>query len=440
MVFLGLLLLAPGIPLGGFLGAPSMSSVSLGAVGIVLWAALGATHRRSDRFGARLVPAALLVIFAIYALCISLLSSNLIAMAYSLQYAFYLIGAYILLRGYLSPGGRWGDSGARLLAFVAAIFAVGCIVSLWTGPIYKGEAGFAARQWGGLYIPQGVGFASSPNEAGGLLIVLTALVWFAVPRASRKLKALVFIALLATISRSAITAFALGIASLGALLVFRALVVGKVPKISLESALVLSLTLVVTSAIVIMLAFNRSSGHDGLVSALAQGFGVGPDSLVAEDIAGRVTLWETGLDTWLAGEWHKRVLGRGFRQSFDIAENVWRTPHNAYLAVLGDFGLVGLLLLLLPFVWFLFLCAQRIIKRGGTGAERGAWVAVVALLLHNMTEVFFYAPAIMTLALLALLLFATETPASQGGGLTLVGTWGGRQRLRRAVLPQSGAT
>jgi len=44
--------------------------------------------------------------------------------------------------------------------------------------------------------------------------------------------------------------------------------------------------------------------------------------------------------------------------------------------------------------------AKRILSSGGSRAEMAAFVAIVSLLAHNVTEVFFYSPVLMSMVML----------------------------------------
>lgn len=403
-VFLVLLLLAPKVrlSLGGAL--PAMSGVGLGAFGLAFWSILVPGHLL--RLRVLSVAALLLCMFALYALIVSIVSMQLSSMAYALQYAVYVIFGWALLGGYLQRAAHKGQLVvvARILAAIGLVYAVGVIVSVWTGPFYPHQVLWSARNWGGYFIQQGVGFSEGTNLAGAVLVVFGALFCFGIRGRRIMAYALVSLAaLMLTVSRGSIFAFVLGVSALWALDGFRILNGGRFRK----KTLITALAFVGMVALMFFLSL-LALPSDGLVSGIAAGFGLGDEGLIQSEST-RFEYWQRGLQIWANGNIWQLFFGRGFRGSMTFSEyGAWLTPHNMYITVLGDFGVIGVLLFLGAFVSFIVPVVLRIVRGGGSGLERACFVAMLGLLAHNMTETFLYSPALITLVLMLFRLQAVD--------------------------------
>ncbi len=395
-VFLVLLLLAPKVPLnlGGAL--PTMSGIGLGAFGLVFWSLLVPGHL----LHLRVPPASIsmLCMFALYALVVSIVSMQLGSVAYALQYAVYVIFGWVLLASYLQRAAHMGQLNVvvHILVIIGLVYALGVIVSVWTGPFYSHQVLWSARNWEGYFIQQGVGFSEGTNIAGAVLIVFCALLFFGIK--GRLIIGCAFVALAAlmlTISRGSIFGFALGVSALWGLDGFRLLVNGRFRK----KMLITTLIFVGIVAFVLSLGLFALPSGD-LVSAMVAGFGFGDYGLFQSEST-RIEYWRSGLQTWMDGNIWQLLFGRGFRVSMSLSEyGTWLTSHNMYITVLGDFGVIGLLLFLGAFVGFIVPVALRIVRDDGNGLERACFVAIVGLLAHNMTEAFLYSPVLITLVLM----------------------------------------
>ncbi len=406
MIFLICSLIAPKIPLG-FAALPGKSSISLGIVGLFIWALLSPRHILRIKCAPNYLPPQGLLVFGVYAFSISLASFNLVTIAYATQYFLYLLLGYLLFSGYLTRAAAFEQLSVtyRILTFVGFFFAAGVIVSVWTGPLYPHQVINTARQWGGLYIQQGVGFAEGTNGAGAILIVFSAFFWF-VCRWHNKYSwlfvSVAIIALLSTISRSAIGAFAIGLALSLFIAVIRATLRAKISQQTIRSVGFFLLTLIVVGIV----GFFYNLENRGYANAIALGFGLGDSGIIQSDTETRLTLWRKGIDIWSDGTVCEQLFGKGFRNSLNFTSGsaAWLTPHNAYLEILGDFGVIGLMLFLLPMLRFVIRTGIRCLRFGGTNIERAAFVTIVSLLVHNMTECFFYSPVLINLVMLVLIL------------------------------------
>jgi hypothetical protein len=401
-ILLCCLLLTPQVPLGGIPGLPGRTELSLGIVGLMIWGALSPRHWLRLKTASCWRPLLGLVLFAGYAFLVSLLSFSFVALAYAGQYLICLTLGYLLLSGYLTQAAARGElkTTGNILAAIGGVFSVGILVSVITGPFYPYEVQWAEKRWGGFYIQQGVGFAEGTNMAGAFLVVLCSYFSFAWP-GNRKIGALLAmlsgLALFATISRGAIIGMAVGLGALAMLLLLRALLRQKMSRKSLRYGILLLLLILIIG---FALQDLVSSNSRGITGAIALGFGIGGPNLLESESARRET-WQAGWENWQEGNINDLVLGKGFRGSQTIHKyGTWQTAHNFFISVLGDFGMIGLVIFLGACALFLIPVGKDLLLRGGFPEERAAFVAGVGLLAHNMTETFFYSPALMGLLLL----------------------------------------
>jgi O-antigen ligase len=118
----------------------------------------------------------------------------------------------------------------------------------------------------------------------------------------------------------------------------------------------------------------------------------------------RLGYWVGGVRDWWEGGGAAAIFGSGFHSTSGLTGDSWRTTHNLYITLLGDFGLVGLLLLVAAVVVY-YGAWGRALRRGHTDPEvTGYVIAVSALLLHNLSEVFLYSPMYVSLLVILVLL------------------------------------
>ena len=117
----------------------------------------------------------------------------------------------------------------------------------------------------------------------------------------------------------------------------------------------------------------------------------------------RFDLWRGGLNNWASGSLLKMIFGEGFRSSMTISTTgAWGTAHNAYITMLGDFGVVGLTLFLAALFGAFFRYARLFLTDKAGRAERFGLMFVLALSIHNMTGPYFYSPICLSLLLFIL--------------------------------------
>jgi hypothetical protein len=384
-LFLVLLLIAPGIPLSG---TGTTASVSPAAVGLVAWFML------SPRLPVRVIlsmPTLLALIgFSLYVLLGSLASGKPISIAYAIQYAFYTVAAGAMIPAYLIHRTRQDRQAEawRILAWVGEIYLAGIIVSLWTGPLYQGHIESSGKAYGELTVPRGSGFAESVNAAAGIAAVFAALYLIAYRPSGRRpsflLAVLGLAGLIATLSRSAIIAFAIAVCFLGVLMALRAVCVrgrihGRLP--------------VVPAALALL------CGIVGVVSF---------ELPIVEAAWQRLVLDQTV--RWGDKPLAEQVLGSGFR-SGNTSGGVFHTSHNFYIEALNDFGIIGVMIFVSILAVSLSRTAWYVVMRSSDRLSMFCVVGITTLAVHNMTQVFFYDAA--TLIFLILLLACSEVASSK---------------------------
>jgi len=402
-LFMSLLLIAPKIPLkisGGVEG----SSVSLGLAGLVLWY-LGCPDKVLHFPRLRLShPLAWLMTFAVYALILSLLSANTARIAYSVQYLLYVVMGTTLLKRY---GDNLSDKNydrlCSILSLIALVYGIGIVVSLFTGPIYPHQVRATLRRWGGLTIQQGAGFSESQNLAGPILIFLAGACMFLYRgRAWKKwvLLSLVLFALLATLSRGAIFSFVGALVLVYGLACVEPLAQRASVKVPLLTNVGFLLFVVIFVGIGVTLGICAT--NKSLLPAMLSGFGLSNGySVVSSDTSLRVGHWAWGMDVWASGSVLRMIFGGGFRSSMVAADyGAWRDAHNMYITILGDFGIVGLVLFLTP-LWVAFSRYARLLLTGkARQLEEFGLFVLLGLSIDNMTGPYFYSPVCLSLLIL----------------------------------------
>jgi O-antigen ligase len=391
-LFLILLLLAPEIPVPGF---KAEVSVSPGAVGLVIWLMLGA--RLPLRAVLKMPLVLALVIFSVYTLVVSMNAGSLVSIAYAAQYAFYGVLGGVLIPAYLLQRARQGRLGEvwRILAWIGGIYLVGLVVSLWTGPFYPYQVGMFEKHYEGIDIPRGVGFSGSANAAGGVAAVLAAFFLFLYRPSGRPklmLAALSIAGVVATLSRSAILSTAVAMGLLVVLLVLQAVLV--------RGAVRMRVPILPAALISLGLVLGLVSFQQPLVAAAWERLFLDP-SQTDQDVEARFEKWQNGITAWGTKPLVEKAIGSGFRASESVASTgAYMTAHSAYIEMLNDFGLLGLLMFTAILAVAFLASVVRLFVRPYDHPSRFCLVGLTALMIHNLTQVFFYDVAIVTLLIL----------------------------------------
>lgn len=404
--FMLLLLIAPKVPFA-MSGGAARSSVSLGIAGLVFWyltypnklfcfPKINISH-----------PLCWLIIFAIYTFIISFLSTNIVSIAYSVQFLAYAVFGTILMRRYARSFISSNSRHARSNFFVIAIiYSVGILISVFTGPIYPYLVKATQRHWAGLTIQQGVGFAESQNLAGPVAMFFTAAcIYLYHGKIWKKwiLLILFLLALLATLSRGVIISFLLAMAfvyCLDNLVPFIKRGKLKVSALKNIGFVMLALSFIVSAAVLVAYAVNKT-----FLIAILSGFGLtsGGGSILS-DMVLRFDRWQLGLNTWASGDFFRMVFGGGFRSSMTVVADygIWKDAHNVYITILGDFGVVGLLLFVTALVMAFFHYARLFLTDRAQPIDKFGLLVLLCLSIDNMTGPYFYSPVCLSLLIFTL--------------------------------------
>ena len=213
-LFMLLLLIAPQIPIK-LPGGSARSCVSLGLAGLVLWYFANPKKLFCFPHVGASNPLFWVIIFAAYAFIVSLLSGSMVSIAYSVQFLTYAVIGTILFRRYAKNFVSTNRRDINSCFFcIAIIYSIGMLISVLTGPIYPHQTIWTARPWGGGYIQVGVGFSESQNIAGIVVgFFAAACIYMYRGKTWKKwiLLCLLLLALLSTLSRSAIISFLLAL-------------------------------------------------------------------------------------------------------------------------------------------------------------------------------------------------------------------------------------
>ena len=325
-------------------------------------------------------------LFSIYALLVSIATWSFVATAYSIQYVVYVVAGWLLIRGYLqhAKAHKEIDIAKKLLLICALIYAVAVIISVWTGPIYPMNVLWYNRIWGGEKTIQGLGFATSSNGAGITLVFFAAIFCYVCTSSYKHLGSLITIlALLMTISRGAFFGFLVGTIALLGLDCLR--------KKMKRDAPISLLLLVLAVGIFISLNLNK-------MNLILYGY---TSTLYSETFTGRTQMWLNGLQVWQNNSFSEQSFGVGFHGTAEVnTYGSWETPHNLYISMLVDFGIVGFVLFVFALVVFLLQLCSAILRTGGTGIQRASLVAMTGVSAHCMAGDFLYSPTLMSMVLL----------------------------------------
>lgn len=417
LVFFVTLLIAPEIPLGSTEGGPARQTLSLASFGVATWMLLSFTHL-SYPLSTRVVPTEVFCVFAVYSLVISSLSLRMGTVFGAVQYLYYALALGLLMPAYLYYRARQHrlPEFFSILGFVGAIYVLGILFSIWYGPIYPDQVGTAAKRYNDLVISRAAGFSSGVNQAGGVAAVITAFYLFVYRQQSRwgtTLAGLAAIALVATLSRSAMLSFILALGAWAALVGVRSLVYGRLPRQSVRMIVVLLTVISATVCLGAGFALVSAQAAD-LLKQTVYGLGVDP-TVGADHVGQRLAHWRKGIAAWTEKPLSAFVFGTGFRTSSIISNRsgAYVSSHNSYVEILNDFGIVGLLLLGASILVALGRLAKKIVSAQDSPLANFCFVSLLTLASHCMTEVFLYSIIIQSLLILILATTALETMPSR---------------------------
>lgn len=404
-VFMSLLLIAPKFPLH-ISGGSEKTSVSLGIAGLVIWY-LNCPWKLFSFPKIKIShPLCWLIIFAIYAFVVSLLSANTISIAYSVQYLLYVVIGTILMRRYCPSFVGLNCCRPHAIFFtIAAVYGMGIIVSILTGPIYPYLVRQTQRHWGGHWIQQGVGFAESQNIAGPVVaFFVAACIYLYHAEIWKKwiLLTLLLLALLGTLSRGAIVSLMLAIVFVYCLDNFVPFI--KRGNLKVSALKDIGFAVLVLFCILVTIGLISYAVDQTFITAILSGFGLdGQHGVATKDTASRFNLWIWGINKWTSQSLLKMIFGGGFRSSMEvIATGMWKDAHNVYITILGDFGIVGLMLFAVSLFVGFFRYARLVLIGKARDVEKFGLVTLLSLGIDNMTGPYFYSPACLSLLIFTL--------------------------------------
>lgn len=390
LLTLVLIFISPKFPIGQYITVlPDKSGISLGLLGFIIWAAFRPLYL--IRIPNKVSSTLLWVFFALYILIISFISFNLSSIAYALQFFLYSYFVIFLIGNYLWRAQLHGEipTMLRIIAFVSVVYGLGSIISVFTGPIYPHQVMAHARLWDGKWLQQGVGFGVNQNGVGGILLFFISFAWFCWQKNSLKEIAVLFIlfvAIISTMSRSAIVALAISI--IFTMMMTILALIFNYYSISLKRFTTCLLILIIVMLTVFSGIQFNGTNNDYLAWMFKEGFAAGDVTDMLEGESARFTAWEKGIDNWSeSGSFHL-LFGQGMKASSSFNSTNWNSPHNLYIAFLGDFGLLGFLLFLLVILYYFY----RSLTLSLSGNRIGFFglFFLTGLLFHNMTECFLY--------------------------------------------------
>lgn len=401
-MFLACLLIAPEISVGALFGSPGRADMSLGLVGLMIWILLSPRHLINVKRIFYQTPAFGVLLFSFYTLIASFVSNNIVSIIYAGQYFIYAFLVFRMVSGYLDKVVRCDQFHItkNIVLIITIIVTFGTIFSFWLGPIYPKQAFWVARTVGNVWVQRAVGFTGNPNSAGAILLILVPLsLSFIYGTPINKWSSVVvllgMIAILTTISRSAILSGVAAFCIVVMIRCLRLLFTGKVKVRIIRLILLLTLT---TLLVICALSFFN------LDTTYALGaFGIGTD---VGGIHERVAIWKSWFEKWKEMGSFPQLFGAGFRSGAEISiYGTFSTPHNSYIEMLFDFGMFGLFLFIMPLLWTISHASARLIIYKQAGVELFILIGLLSSTIHNMSETFFYSPNILSLVIIMLIYY-----------------------------------
>lgn len=423
-IFMLLLLVAPQIPIiipGGI----TESNISLGLIGLVIWFLLYCNRNFPSaqilRCDFRIShPLFWLIIFALYAFLISLISASVVSIAYSIQFLFYsVVLGFLMLKFSDSFSALHRLAAENIVMSIAVLFCIAIIVSAFTGPIYPHQTRWTVRNWGGAVIQQGVGFSESQNLAGPVVVFFLAFCIFMYSGKLWKkwcLLVLMFYALMTTLSRAIIISFIIALALVYGMDIIKSFFSKmKIKQLSKQISFCMSGILVSLAFFILVNTFVYKS----FIPALRTGLGIenkkshDPQRIALRDLNRRLYNWKHGIGYWRSQSLIGKIFGRGFRASMDISPDTksWYCAHNVYINIIGDFGVIGLvifvIMILKAFRDFIYLSFTR----GSEHIGKFGLLVLVGLSIDNLTGPYFYSPLCLSLLIISFSLICFRTDA-----------------------------
>jgi hypothetical protein len=398
--FIVLLLFAPKTPIGHLSFVPARSSINMAVFVLIAWFLSSFKKETLKLFYP--VESILLCTFAIFTLFPSVMSGKQISIAYSGQYIIYSILLVPLINQYLNDVIRKNELTITIyiLTSIAVIYSIGVIISEFTGPIYPSQIHYYWKAIDGIIIRRGTGFSEGANTAGGVLMAFLSLLFFQKIRFYVIIKVILFIGLFITYSRASMIGFLLATNTLWAIEAVYAYLKRKECKKRLIKVLI------IPSCVAVIYCIAPFISNQPYVETVFELYGFRGKGIVYQAEKGRVEHWNKGIDCLKNNSFSEKLIGKGFRRSSTITDyGTWTTPHNLYIAILADFGIIGILLFGAFTVYYLLFSLRGLTNSYKVINEdifRGSFCAILSILAINLTEVYLYSPIFLFLLIFLL--------------------------------------
>lgn len=375
-IFFLFLLIFPKLPLSA-----DGTSLNLAIIILFIWFGYNSLKFKSITYN-KSIFLNLFIIFSIFFLITSLLSFKIVVLLNAFQFLVYVILFSLILNKYLHEVQLANDfvTTASLINFVGLIYAIGSILSIFTGPIYPFQVGDNQRIWGQLIIQQGVGFGVNQNSVGGILVLLLIFCFFFIKTKYKYLQLLIyFLGILSTVSRSSFMSLVIGFLIYKIILFFKKRTLSKA---SIKNLLIFTL-------IFLALFFYFKVEYNDYYEVFKIGLGLG-DIDIKDSEAGRFDAWSNSFSKWHEASFFDKLFGVGYKNSSEIFEGKYISSHNLFIQYLLDSGLLGFIIFFLSIFSFIFNILRRIFKFEYTHLHFYFLFSITSLLIHNFTETFLY--------------------------------------------------
>jgi len=402
-----LLLIAPQIPIGNLTGF-KRNTLSLGFIPLLLW--LIFSPREVIKSLRNIYSKEGLIIITITMGVIrTLVLLEIVSTLYAIQFWFYAFFSFLFFSSYFKIVIKKKQFSVliKILILIGVIYASGCIISTFIGPIYPYQAGATRAYWGGGWVQKGTGFAEGQNSAG---VILSTLLWLAIflfshHKITKKWIISIIIiglGLFSTLSRGAIFSFILGLLIFLILLLIRTLKTSYIKRFLFRKLLII---FIINIIIFFSLATISTLLFPSYSTGILRGFGINNSQQVVYDATQRFLRWSEGIKFWEKQRTINQLIGGGFRSSsYQDKSGLWHTPHNFYISVLGDFGIIGLLM------FVVIVLVSIIIEKGlklltqkrNIAINSFVFTSLISISINNFLGPYIYSPVILTLFILVL--------------------------------------
>jgi len=401
-----LLLIAPQISIGNLTGF-KRNTLSLGFIPLLLWF-MFSPREVVKSFRNIYSKEGLIIIAITIGVIRTFVLLEIVSTLYAVQFWFYALFSFLFFSNYFKivVKKKQFSIPIKILILIGIIYASGCIISTFTGAIYPHQAGATGAYWGGIRIQKGVGFAESQNSAG---VILSILLWLAIFLFShhkitkRWIISIIIIGLglFSTLSRGAIFSFILGSLIFLTLLLIRTLKTKYIKKFLFRKLLII---FVINITIFFSFATISTILYPSYFVGILQGFGINNSQQVVYDATQRSSAWSKGIKFWEKQGPINQLIGAGFRNSSHQDKNgLWHTPHNLYISILGDCGIIGLTIFIIILISIITETGIKLLtQKRNIAINAFIFTSLISISINNFSGPHIYSPVILTLFILVL--------------------------------------